>query len=226
MLDESYYPKIDINKYQKETKLKDGTKVLLRPMVAEDQEALYEFFKAVSKEEARALGELLERNSKKIGLPIYLISDEPYRRIVYDGIEVPSIFDAYRESFVVTSFSKDLSLPGERIGYVACNPEISDRKMIIAGMVLSNRILGYVNAPALIQRAVSVLLEESVDISLYQRKRDLLCDGLASCGFEFHKPGGAFYLFPKTPIDDDVPEPIFLDLGTEHVGPLEGNQVA
>ncbi|MBW2064262.1 MAG: pyridoxal phosphate-dependent aminotransferase [Deltaproteobacteria bacterium] len=156
------------------------------------------------REELQGLAACLRDYSAKLGRPIYLISDEPYRKIVYDGIEVPSILDVYDESFLVTSFSKDLSLPGERIGYVACNPAISDRDMIIAGLVLSNRILGYVNAPALMQRAVSRLLRESVDISLYQKKRDLLCEGLASFGYDFVKPGGAFYLFPRTPIEDDI----------------------
>jgi aspartate aminotransferase len=154
--------------------------------------------------ELETLAKLLRDYSEKFGQPIYLISDEPYRKIAYDGIEVPSIFDAYGESFVVTSFSKDLSLPGERIGYAALNPEISDKGMIMGGMVLCNRILGYVNAPALMQRAISFLLEESVDVSIYQRKRDMLYDGLASCGYELVKPEGAFYLFPRTPIEDDV----------------------
>lgn len=154
--------------------------------------------------ELQELGDLLGDHSKKLGQPIYLISDEPYRKIVYDGIAVPSIFNAYKESFVVTSFSKDLSLPGERIGYAVVHPEISDKEMIVAGMVLCNRVLGYVNAPALMQRAIALLLDDSVDISLYQKKRDMLCDGLASSGYEFIKPDGAFYLFPKTPIEDDV----------------------
>jgi aspartate aminotransferase len=154
--------------------------------------------------ELKELAEVLSHFSEKFGKPIYLISDEPYRRIVYDGITVPSIFDVYNESFVVTSFSKDLSLPGERIGYAAAHPDISDKGMILAGMVLCNRVLGYVNAPALMQRAVSHLLEESVDISVYQKRRDMLCDGLASFGFDFVKPQGAFYLFPRTPIEDDV----------------------
>ena len=160
--------------------------------------------KVYAGEDLGELGKLLVDYSRKFGQPIYLISDEPYRKIIYDGTPVPSIFDAYNESFVVTSFSKDLSLPGERIGYAAVNPDISDKDMITAGMVLCNRILGYVNAPALMQRAISVLLEYSVDISLYQKKRDMLCEGLASCGYEFIKPGGAFYLFPRTPIEDDV----------------------
>ena len=160
--------------------------------------------KVYTKGELEELGKLLAHCSQKFGQPIYLISDEPYRKIVYDGINVPSIFGAYKESFVVTSFSKDLSLPGERIGYAVVNPDISDKGMIAAGLVLCNRILGYVNAPALMQRAISALLEESVDVSLYQKKRDKLCDGLASYGYEFNKPEGAFYLFSRTPIEDDV----------------------
>jgi len=160
--------------------------------------------KVYAKEDLKNLGELLSVYSRKLGRAIYLISDEPYRKIVYDGITVPSVFDAYPESFVVTSFSKDLSLPGERIGYAAVNPEISDKGMIVGGMILCNRVLGYVNAPAVMQRAVARLLRDSVDISLYQKKRDMLCNGLGECGYEFEKPGGAFYLFPKTPIEDDV----------------------
>ncbi len=157
-----------------------------------------------TQEELERLAQLLTKNSEKIGETLYLISDEPYRRIIYDGIEVPSIFNVYKDSFVVNSFSKDLSLPGERIGYAAVNPGVSDKDMIVAGMVLCNRVLGYVNAPALMQRVVAELLEDSVDMAEYQKKRDMLCEGLAACGYEFNKPGGAFYLFPKTPIEDDV----------------------
>jgi aspartate aminotransferase len=147
---------------------------------------------------------LLRDRSRRLGHPIYLLSDEPYRKIVYEGNVVPSVFDAYEESFVVTSFSKDLSLPGERIGYIAVHPQATDRNMLIAGLVFSNRTLGFVNAPALMQRSIIPLLEESVDVSLYQRKRDMLCEGLSSAGYEFEKPEGAFYLFPRTPIEDDV----------------------
>ena len=160
--------------------------------------------KVYSEAELKELARLISHYSKKFGQPIYLISDEPYRKIVYDGITVPSIFDVYNESFVVTSFSKDLSLPGERIGYAAAHPDISDKELILAGMVLCNRVLGYVNAPAIMQRAIARLLEDSVDISLYQQKRDRLCEGLASVGYEIKKPEGAFYLFPKTPVEDDV----------------------
>jgi aspartate aminotransferase len=142
--------------------------------------------------------------SEKNGKTIYLVSDEPYKKIVFDGVDVPSIFDIYKYSFVGTSFSKDLSLPGERIGYAALNPGMEDRETVSAGLVLSNRILGYVNAPAFMQRAVKGLLNVSIDTGIYQKKRDILCDGLASSGYEFIRPQGAFYLFPKSPIEDDV----------------------
>ncbi|MBW2047053.1 MAG: pyridoxal phosphate-dependent aminotransferase [Deltaproteobacteria bacterium] len=155
-------------------------------------------------DDLKELGGLLSQYSGKFGRPIYLISDEPYRKIVYDNVVVPSVFDVYNESFVVTSFSKDLSLPGERIGYAAAHPQISDKSMVLAGMVLCNRILGYVNAPAIMQRAVVHLLKESVDISLYREKRDRLYEGLTSFGYQLVKPEGAFYLFPKTPVEDDV----------------------
>jgi len=160
--------------------------------------------KIYSSGELDELGEILSEYSRKLGQPIYLISDEPYRKIVYDNLNVPSVFDAYSESFAVTSFSKDLSLPGERIGYAALNPNISDRDTIAAGMVFCNRVIGFVNAPAIMQKAVAGLLDISVDISIYQQKRDMLCEGLASCGYDFKKPDGAFYLFPRTPIEDDV----------------------
>lgn len=160
--------------------------------------------KVYREDEIKKLGEILSHYSNIFGRPVYLISDEPYRKIVYDDITVPSIFNAYNDSFVVTSFSKDLSLPGERIGYIAANPDMSDKNLVVGGLVLCNRILGFVNAPALMQRAVSGLLEESVDISVYQKKRDTLCEGLSSCGYDIVKPEGAFYLFPSTPIDDDV----------------------
>ena len=160
--------------------------------------------KVFSREELDSLAGLLTACSKKNGSPIYLISDEPYKKIVFDSNIVPSIFDVYKNTFLGTSFSKDLSLPGERIGYAALNPEMEDRELASAGLVLSNRILGYVNAPALMQRAVNGLLNVSIDVSIYEKKRDILCNGLASLGYEFFKPQGAFYLFPKSPIEDDV----------------------
>jgi len=135
---------------------------------------------------------------------IYLVADEPYRKIVYDGVQVPSVFQAYNESIVVTSYSKDLSLPGERIGFLAVHPQAPDRDELINALTLTNRILGFVNAPALMQRVLVGLQGQTVDINLYQKKRDLFCDGLSQAGYEFDRPEGAFYLFPRSPIPDEV----------------------
>ncbi|NLD38810.1 MAG: pyridoxal phosphate-dependent aminotransferase [Desulfatiglans sp.] len=156
------------------------------------------------REELDALASLLKEYSEKKGETINLISDEPYKKIIFDGIKVPSIFEVYKDSFIATSFSKDLSLPGERIGYAALNPDMDDRVTVSSALVLANRILGFVNAPALMQRVINRLLNVSIDVSIYQKKRDLLCDGLASLGYEFFRPQGAFYLFPKSPIKDDI----------------------
>jgi len=156
------------------------------------------------KEKLTQLGILLEQSSQRYGETIYLISDEPYSKIVFNGLSCPPIFDVYKESFLVTSFSKDISLPGERIGYIAVHPLMADKNIIMDGLILCNRILGYVNAPALMQRLIPFLLEDSVDVEIYRHKRDILCRGLKEAGYRFHMPDGTFYLFPETPIPDDV----------------------
>lgn len=152
----------------------------------------------------KALGKMLYTKSREMGRTIYLISDEPYRNIVFDGAEVPSIFKHYRNSFVVTSYSKNLSLPGERIGWLAIHPEAEDHKNLVSGAVLCNRILGYVNAPAMMQRIVGMLQGQTVDMEIYRRKRDLLCEGLDKIGYKFLVPKGTFYLFPEAPGGDDL----------------------
>lgn len=157
-----------------------------------------------SAESLAKLGALLEAKSNELGRTIYLISDEPYRKIVYDGAEVPSIFNTYANSLLASSYSKDISIPGERIGFVAVNPAAESLPELMAGIVLCNRILGFVNAPALMQRVVACMQGVSVDISLYARNRQLLCEGLADCGYDFVEPPGAFYLFPRAPIADDI----------------------
>lgn len=157
-----------------------------------------------SAESLAALGRLLAEKTEAYGATIYLVSDEPYRKIVFDGAVVPSIWEAYADSIIVTSFSKDISLPGERIGYIAVGPEAVHKEALIGGMALANRILGFVNAPALMQRVVAAVQGATVEVAAYARKRDLLCRGLADAGYEFTKPLGAFYLFPKSPIADDV----------------------
>jgi len=160
--------------------------------------------KVYSEQEILGLGKLLERKSKELGKAIVLISDEPYRGITYDGVKVPSILNAYANSMVATSFSKDLSLPGERLGYIVINPEMDNAQSTMDGLVLCNRILGFVNAPALIQRAAKDVLREKVDVSIYKRRRDRLYAALTGFGYQCVKPEGAFYLFPKAPIEDDV----------------------
>jgi len=157
-----------------------------------------------SQQSLKKLGRLLQDKGMEFDRTLYLISDEPYRKIVFDGFEVPSIFDCYQESIIASSYSKSISLAGERIGFLAVNPRAVYKKDLLGAMALANRILGFVNAPALMQRVVASIQEASVDISAYTRRRDLLCDGLADCGYEFIKPPGAFYLFPKTPVPDDV----------------------
>lgn len=155
-------------------------------------------------ETLKALAELLQRHNKKHHTIVYLIMDEPYRKLVYDHYKVPSIFQVYPETILVTSFSKDLSLAGERIGYLAVHPQATFKKDLLEALVLANRILGFVNAPALMQRIIKKILNTSVDINIYERNRDLLCEGLAKLGFSFIPPKGAFYLFPKSPIPDDI----------------------
>ncbi|NTV12780.1 MAG: pyridoxal phosphate-dependent aminotransferase [Desulfobulbaceae bacterium] len=157
-----------------------------------------------SREELAGLGQLLAEAGKKFGTVIYLVADEPYRKIVYDGIVVPSVFQASPNTILVSSYSKDLSLPGERIGYIAVNPEVADKMLLLSSMALANRILGFVNAPALMQRVVARLQGVTVDNSIYARRRELFCQVLREAGYEFEPPKGAFYMFPKSPIADDA----------------------
>ncbi len=150
-----------------------------------------------------ALGALLERKQKELDRDIVVISDEPYARLSY-GMEVPPIFASIRNSVIVTSHSKDLALPGERIGYLAANPEMNGVVQFMEGAIFSNRVLGFVNAPALMQRLVCTLQDESVDIAAYQAKRDRLYDHLTQVGFTMVKPDGGFYFFPRSPLADDI----------------------
>ena len=152
----------------------------------------------------RQLADILRQHMSDTGHTIYLISDDPYKKIVFDGVETPNIMRFYENSIYVTSHSKDLAIPGERIGYVAVHPKCEDRENLMAGLTFCNRVLGFVNAPALIQRAVKNVQEVSVDIDQYQRKRDFLYKELTRIGYSVVKPQGAFYFFPKSPTDDDV----------------------
>jgi len=161
----------------------------------------------------RQLGDVLTKIHRDNGHLIYVISDEPYARIAFDGKHVPNIFPLVESSIIVTSHSKDLALPGERIGYLAANPRMDTVMQFMEGAVFSNRVLGFVNAPALMQRLVARLQDESVDIADYQAKRDLLVTELTAMGFSMVRPDGAFYLFPKSPMADDVE---FVKLAQKH----------
>lgn len=150
------------------------------------------------------LGTLLAQKEKAHGHAITILSDEPYKKIVYDGLTVPNILAAHANSILITSHSKDLGLAGERIGYAAISPRHVDREALQNAITFTNRTLGYVNAPSLFQHLAAEAQAESVPIAVYQELRDLFCQGLTEAGYSFVKPQGAFYLFPKTPIDDDV----------------------
>ena len=152
----------------------------------------------------QALGDLLDRKQREHGTEIFIISDEPYRRIIYDGLTYPQVFPHYEQTIVVNSHAKDLALPGERIGYVAVNPHYTGREELVGGLTFCNRILGFVNAPALMQHVVRALQGVSVDVAEYQRKRDFLYTQLTEMGYSVTKPQGAFYLFPKSPVEDDA----------------------
>ncbi|QQO08011.1 pyridoxal phosphate-dependent aminotransferase [Breznakiella homolactica] len=156
-----------------------------------------------SREAIAELAELLTKHGGKTGRKPYLVADEPYREIVYNGIEVPPILSAYGESLVVTSYSKSLSLPGERIGYVAVSPTIEDKADVLGALIYATRVLGYVNAPALMQRIVAELTEETVDVDIYARRRDAFTQVLDESGIGYAQPEGAFYLFCKVPARKD-----------------------
>ena len=151
-----------------------------------------------------SLSRVLEDHHAATGRAVYLIADEPYREIVYGGKTVPPVLAAYRHGIIVSSYSKNLSLPGERIGFIAVGPECDDRDALVGGFVLCNRTLGFVNAPALMQRIVAQLTEETVDVALYERRRDRFAAGLRSAGLSFSDPEGAFYIFCQAPGGDDI----------------------
>jgi len=164
-------------------------------------------------ETLQKLGELVQRKERELERQIYVISDEPYARIAYNGMQVPNIFPFVDNAVTVTSHSKDLALPGERIGYLAANPRMTHVDLFMEGAIFCNRTLGFVNAPALMQRLVAKLQRESVNVGEYQAKRDLLYNYLTVLGFRMVKPDGAFYLFPKSPLGDDV---AFVKLAQKH----------
>ncbi len=156
-----------------------------------------------SEETIRRMASILEEKQQAFGTDIYVIADEPYREVAYDGVEVPYLTKYYANTIVGYSYSKSLSLPGERIGYLVLPDELRDAKDIQAAANVATRILGFVNAPSLQQLAVAKCLDQQCDVAFYDRNRKALCDGLADLGYEFVMPQGAFYLFLKSPEPDE-----------------------
>lgn len=149
------------------------------------------------------IAEILTRKEKEFGHDIYLVSDEPYRELVYDGNKEDFLTKYYKNTIVGYSFSKSLSLPGERIGYVVVPDEAADAELLLKGLEISNRVLGFVNAPSLQQKAVAACLEEKTDVAFYDENRKMLYEGLTALGFTCIKPEGAFYLWLKSPVEDE-----------------------
>jgi aspartate aminotransferase len=150
------------------------------------------------------IGDLLRRKSAEHGRTIYLVSDEPYRRLLFDGLEFASPFPHYDETLMAMSHSKDLSLAGERIGFLAISPRCRDAADIFAAATFVNRTLGFINAPALMQRMLTVIGSIKPDVALYQRKRDRFLTALRGMGYDVVTPDGTFYIFPRSPIEDDI----------------------
>jgi aspartate aminotransferase len=152
----------------------------------------------------RDMADILKRKEAEFGNEIFIVSDEPYKKIIYDGLKYPSPLNFHRHSIICTSHSKDLSIAGERIGYVALHPESSHHDEMMTGFVFCTRVLGFINAPALMQNVVRQLQAVTIPVSEYQRHRDYIYGSLARFGYRVNKPQGAFYIFPKCPIPDDV----------------------
>lgn len=189
-----FQPKLD----EFESKITEKTKAVIINTPNNPTGVIY------SEETIKEISRILEEKQKEFGHEIFIISDEPYRELVYEDVEVPYITKYYNNTFVVYSYSKTLSIPGERIGYVVVPTEMEDSKNIITAITIANRIIGCVNAPSLIQRALIECVDEKVDLSTYNENRNLLYNELKKYGFECIKPQGAFYLFLKSPIENDV----------------------
>lgn len=157
-----------------------------------------------SRKDLTALAGLLENKSQEYGRPIWLVADEPYRFLAYDGVEVPSVLPLYPYAVAISSCSKNMSLPGERVGYAAVSPRLPEKAELMAGLTLTNRILGFVNPPVVGQHILIAALGSQVDLSVYAARRKAMAEVLKSAGYAFRMPAGAFYFFPKAPGGDDV----------------------
>jgi len=150
------------------------------------------------------ISDILRKKEKEYGTEIFLINDEPYKKIIYDGVKYASPLNFHRHSIIATSHSKDLSIAGERIGYMALHPDCEQHDDMIKGFVFCTRVLGFINAPAFMQNVVTKIQDVTIPVSEYQRHRDFIYNNLVRMGYTVNKPQGAFYIFPRCPIEDDV----------------------
>jgi aspartate aminotransferase len=176
-----------------------------------------------SQEELDGLAALLEAHSRKVGRPVYLVSDEPYRFLVYDKVVVPPVLPRYANSIVVGSFSKSLSLAGERVGYVAVNPAMEDAMTLVGGLILTNRILGFVNAPAIGQKLLGRALGQGVDLGVYEKRRSAMARVLDEAKISYVMPQGAFYFFPRVPGGSEDDAAFVNALMQEHILAVPGS---
>ncbi|MDO4965528.1 MAG: pyridoxal phosphate-dependent aminotransferase [Lachnospiraceae bacterium] len=189
-----FQPKLD----EFETKITAKTKAVIVNSPNNPTGVIY------SEETFKKLAEILVKKEKEFGTSIYLVTDEPYRELAYGGLSVPYVPKYYHNTIVGYSYSKSLSLPGERIGYLVIPSDIDDYDLVFQAAGVATRVMGFVNAPSLQQMFVARCLNESTDLSYYERNRNTLYEGLLEIGYEAQKPEGAFYLFLKTPVEDDV----------------------
>ncbi len=192
--DENFMPRLDVL----EANIGPRTKALLIDSPNNPSGVLY------SAELLTKISEILRKKESEYGTEIFIVSDEPYKKILYDGLEYPSPLNFHRHSIICTSHSKDLSIAGERIGYIALHPDCTHHDDMIKGMVFCTRVLGFINAPAFLQNVVTRIQDVTIPVSEYRRNRDFIYSNLVRMGYTVNKPQGAFYIFPKCPIEDDV----------------------
>ncbi len=179
-----------------ESKITENTKAVIMNSPNNPSGVVY------TEKTVKAVADILKKKAEEYGHPIYLIADEPYRELVFDGVKVPYVMNYYDDTIVCYSYSKALSLPGERIGYIAVNPKMKDSVSVYLAVCGAGRSLGYVCAPSLFQQVIKNTVGAKVDVGIYKKNRDILYDNLTAFGYECVKPEGAFYLFVKSPEND------------------------
>lgn len=192
--DENFLPRLD----ELEKAINPRTKAILINSPNNPTGVVY------SPELLTTMSDILRKKEAEYDTQIYIVSDEPYKKIIYDGLTYPSPLKFHRHSIIATSHSKDLSIPGERIGYIALHPDALHHDDLLTGFTFCTRVLGFINAPAFMQNVVRNIQDVTIPVDEYQRHRDFIYDHLVRLGYTVNKPEGAFYIFPKTPIEDDV----------------------